>query len=70
MAKFYLERVTVGFRSDVFERTYRVQSVPVSVTFGPPITTAELSPEERRKNLPDQVRKAISAGLERGRTSP
>jgi 1-acyl-sn-glycerol-3-phosphate acyltransferase len=55
---------------DVFERTYRVQSVPVRVTFGPPINTADLSPEERRKNLPDQVRKAISAGLERGRTSP
>jgi hypothetical protein len=34
------------------------------VVFGPPIYTADISPEDRRKRLPDQVRDAIAQGLE------
>jgi 1-acyl-sn-glycerol-3-phosphate acyltransferase len=45
---------------DVFERTYRIRAAPVSVTFLPPIITAGLSPEERRKRLADQVHAAIA----------
>lgn len=49
---------------EVFEQTYRVRAVPVSVTFAPPINTAELTPEERRKNLAGQVHGVIAEALE------
>lgn len=55
--------IAIAGSYDVFERTYRIHSVPVSVTFGPPIITADLSPEDRRKNLADQVRQAIASAL-------
>ena len=49
---------------DVFEKNYRVQSVPVRVTFCPPIITSEMSAEERRHQLTEQVRSVIEAALE------
>jgi 1-acyl-sn-glycerol-3-phosphate acyltransferase len=49
---------------DVFERTYRVCAVPVSIAFGAPIRTADLTPEDRRKRLADQVRAVIASTLE------
>jgi 1-acyl-sn-glycerol-3-phosphate acyltransferase len=49
---------------EVFEKTGRVRAVPIRVVFGPPIYTADISPEDRRKRLPDQVRDAIAQGLE------
>ncbi|MDR2518253.1 MAG: 1-acyl-sn-glycerol-3-phosphate acyltransferase [Spirochaetaceae bacterium] len=49
---------------EVFEKTRRVRPVPVQVTFSPPIMTAELSAEERRKHLANQVRDIISAAID------
>lgn len=49
---------------EVFEKTYRIQALPVSVTFAPPIRTAELPAEDKRKNLADQVHKVIAEALE------
>ena len=48
---------------EVFEKTGRVRSVPVRVVFGPPIHTADIPLEDRRKHLPDQVRECIVRGL-------
>jgi len=48
---------------DVFEKYYRVHSVPVSIVFCPPIITAEMSPDERRHKLADEVRSVIEEVL-------
>jgi len=50
---------------DVFEKNYRVHAVPVHLTFCPPIATAEMSPNERRHELADQVRAVIEETLTR-----
>ncbi|MDR2535064.1 MAG: 1-acyl-sn-glycerol-3-phosphate acyltransferase [Treponema sp.] len=44
----------------VFEETRRIRAIPLSITFAPPINTAELTPEERRKNLTDQIHTIIA----------
>jgi 1-acyl-sn-glycerol-3-phosphate acyltransferase len=49
---------------DVFERTGVVRTVPVRVVFEKPIITADLPPEDRRKNLSDQIRGVMEAALE------
>ncbi|MDR1955973.1 MAG: 1-acyl-sn-glycerol-3-phosphate acyltransferase [Treponema sp.] len=49
---------------EVFEKTYRVQAVPVGVRFLAPINTAELPLEDRRQNLSDQIQKVIAKALE------
>jgi len=49
---------------DVFEKNYRVQPVPVRVVFCPPVITANLSAEQRRHQLADQVRDIIAAALD------
>jgi 1-acyl-sn-glycerol-3-phosphate acyltransferase len=54
---------------DVFEKDHRVRGVPVQVVFCPPISTAEMSGEDRRLKLPDQVRSAIETALN-GTTLP
>jgi 1-acyl-sn-glycerol-3-phosphate acyltransferase len=51
---------------DVFERHYRVASVPVGISFGPPIPTAGLSPEERKQSLAEKTRGIIAGMLEGG----
>jgi 1-acyl-sn-glycerol-3-phosphate acyltransferase len=56
--------VAISGSYDVFERHYRLNSVPVGVHFGKPISTAGLSPEDRKKNLADQVYGVIKAALE------
>jgi 1-acyl-sn-glycerol-3-phosphate acyltransferase len=49
---------------EVFEKSYRIKAVSVSVTFAPPIYTAELPAEDKRKNLADQVHRVIAEALE------
>ena len=49
---------------DVFERTYRVQTVPVSITFCAPINTAEMPAEVKRQQLSDMVYQVIKTELE------
>jgi 1-acyl-sn-glycerol-3-phosphate acyltransferase len=58
--------VAIAGSYDVFERNYRVNAVPVRVHFGKPINTAGLPPEDRKKNLADQVYRVINEALERG----
>jgi 1-acyl-sn-glycerol-3-phosphate acyltransferase len=48
---------------DVFEKTYRVQAAPVRVVFSPPVSTADLPPEERKKILTDRIRGVIEQAL-------
>jgi 1-acyl-sn-glycerol-3-phosphate acyltransferase len=48
---------------DVFEKDYRVHAVPVRMVFCPPIITAEISPDDRKHHLVNQVRSVIEAAL-------
>jgi len=48
---------------EVFEKDYRVHGVPIRMVFCPVINTSELSGEDRRHLLPDQVRSVIEAAL-------
>ena len=50
---------------EVFEKDYRVHGVPVRVVFCPIINTSEMSGEDRRHLLPDQVRSVIENALNR-----
>jgi 1-acyl-sn-glycerol-3-phosphate acyltransferase len=45
---------------DVFERDFLVHPAPVSITFAPPLTTADIAPENRRQNLADRVQHIIA----------
>ncbi|MDR2069310.1 MAG: 1-acyl-sn-glycerol-3-phosphate acyltransferase [Spirochaetaceae bacterium] len=58
--------MTITGSYDVFERDGVVRRVPVRVAFEKPIITAELPPEDLRKNLADQIRGVMEAALERG----
>ncbi|MDR3191863.1 MAG: 1-acyl-sn-glycerol-3-phosphate acyltransferase [Treponema sp.] len=49
---------------EVFEKTYRLHSVPVGVSFGPPIPTAGLPPDDRKQRLADRTRALIGSMLE------
>jgi 1-acyl-sn-glycerol-3-phosphate acyltransferase len=55
--------VAISGSYDVFEKTGQVRAVPVRVIFSPPIITAELSTEDRKKKLSDQVREVIAQAL-------
>jgi 1-acyl-sn-glycerol-3-phosphate acyltransferase len=55
--------VAIAGSYDVFERNYRVNAVPVRVHFGKPISTAGLPPEDKKKNLADQVYGVIKEAL-------
>ena len=48
---------------EVFEKDYRVHKAPVRMIFCPIINTAEMSAEERRHNLADNVRSIIEEAL-------
>jgi 1-acyl-sn-glycerol-3-phosphate acyltransferase len=49
---------------DVFEKTYRVNPVPLRMVFCPPINTAALPPTDRKLALSDQIYGVIKAALE------
>jgi 1-acyl-sn-glycerol-3-phosphate acyltransferase len=49
---------------DVFEKTYRLQSVPIAVSFGDPIITSDLPKEDRKQILADKIFANISQMLE------
>jgi 1-acyl-sn-glycerol-3-phosphate acyltransferase len=49
---------------DVFEKNYRLNSVPVGVSFGAPIPTAGLPPEDRKQRLADKIHVLIGSMLE------
>jgi 1-acyl-sn-glycerol-3-phosphate acyltransferase len=51
---------------DVFEKTYRIQALPVRVAFCEPVRTAGIPVTDRRTVLSEQVRAVISGVLESG----
>jgi len=55
--------IAIAGSYEVFEKDYRVHGVPVKMVFCPAINTSELSGEDRRHLLPDQVRSVIEAAL-------
>ena len=55
--------IAISGSFEVFEKNYRVNAAPVRVVFCPPINTADMSPEDRRHKLADQVRDIIGAEL-------
>jgi len=55
--------VAISGSYEVFEKNYRVYPAAVRVVFCPPIVTADMSPDERRQKLTDQVRDTIEAAL-------
>ena len=48
---------------DVFEKDYRVHAAMIRMVFCPVIKTAEMSSDDRRHKLADQVRSVIEAAL-------
>ena len=48
---------------EVFEKDYRVHAVPLRLVFFPPINTEEMSPQDRRHTLADQVKAIIESAL-------
>ncbi|MDR0589788.1 MAG: 1-acyl-sn-glycerol-3-phosphate acyltransferase [Spirochaetaceae bacterium] len=62
-AKAPIIPMTITGSYHVFEKTGVVQRVPIRVSFEKPIITADLPPEDRRKNLADQIREVMEASL-------
>jgi hypothetical protein len=56
--------MTITGSYDVFEKTGVVRTVPVRVAFEKPIITADLPPEDIRKNLAGQIRAIMEAALD------
>jgi 1-acyl-sn-glycerol-3-phosphate acyltransferase len=48
---------------DVFEKNYRLNSVPVGLSFGAPVPTAGLPPEDRKQRLADRMQSLIESML-------
>jgi len=46
---------------EVFEKNYRVNAVPVHVSFLPPIRSSDLPPEDRKQILAERIHTAIGA---------
>jgi 1-acyl-sn-glycerol-3-phosphate acyltransferase len=59
--------VAISGSYEVFEKHYRVHAAVVRMVFCPPVITADMSPDERRHKLTDQVRDAIEAALNHNR---
>jgi 1-acyl-sn-glycerol-3-phosphate acyltransferase len=53
---------------EVFEKNYRLCPGPITVSFGLPIFTADLPPQERKQVLADQIREIIAGMLKERRT--
>jgi 1-acyl-sn-glycerol-3-phosphate acyltransferase len=48
---------------EIFEKNYRLNIVPVSITFCKPIHTADIPPEERKQALADKIYNVINEQL-------
>ena len=55
--------IAISGSYEVFEKDFRVHVVPVRMVFCPPIITADMSPDERKHHLVDQVRDTIEKAL-------
>jgi 1-acyl-sn-glycerol-3-phosphate acyltransferase len=51
---------------DIFERNYRVNAVPVSISFCKPVNTADIPLANRKQILADKLFAAIKEELEKG----
>jgi 1-acyl-sn-glycerol-3-phosphate acyltransferase len=56
--------IAISGSYDVFEKEHRIRPTTVRVIFCPPVITAEMSPEDRRRNLVDKVHGIIEAALQ------
>lgn len=50
---------------DVLEKDWRVNAVPLRLEFCPPINTADMSPDDRKRHLSDQIHSIIKESLEK-----
>jgi len=48
---------------EIFEKNYRLNAAPVTITFCKPIPTAEIPPEERKQALADKIYNVINEQL-------
>jgi 1-acyl-sn-glycerol-3-phosphate acyltransferase len=64
MAEAPVVPVAIEGSYDVIERTLRVVSAPVKITFCEPIDTAALSPDEKKQALSDRIYSIIKEKLE------
>jgi 1-acyl-sn-glycerol-3-phosphate acyltransferase len=55
--------VAIAGSYEVFEKERRVRALPVQITFGKPIITADIPPASRRQALADMVRAVIAREL-------
>ena len=62
-SKAIIVPIAISGSYEVFEKNYRVNAVPIRVVFFPPIDTAQMSPEDRRHKLVDQVRDIIASEI-------
>jgi len=62
--------IAISGSYDVFEKTYRVHPAAVRVVFCPPVHTADMSPDDRKQKLTDQIRDKIEAALAPALTPP
>jgi 1-acyl-sn-glycerol-3-phosphate acyltransferase len=56
--------MAIGGSYEVFEKTGRLQSCPISVSFGDPVLTSELPQADRKQILSDKIYGIISQMLE------
>jgi 1-acyl-sn-glycerol-3-phosphate acyltransferase len=56
--------VAISGSYDVFERNYRLNAVPIGLSFGPPIPTGDLAMGDRKQVLADRIRDNIAGMLE------
>jgi 1-acyl-sn-glycerol-3-phosphate acyltransferase len=63
-AKAPIVPVALAGSYDVFEKNYRLNPAPVGISFGTPISTADLPPEDRKQRLADRIRALIGSMLE------
>ena len=69
-SKAIIVPIAISGTYEVFEKDLRVHQVPLRIVFCPPINTAEMSAEDRRHKLTDQVRGTIEAALNREISQP
>jgi 1-acyl-sn-glycerol-3-phosphate acyltransferase len=55
--------VSITGSYEVLEKTRRIRGTPLRIAFSSPIDTAEMSAEQRRHHLVDEVKTIIEANL-------
>ena len=61
--------IAISGSYDVFEIDFRVHPAPVRIVFCPPVITADMSAEERKQKLADNLRSIIEEALDTKQSS-